>query len=265
LPDIRVGDIRLHYEEWGSGPPLLLLHGFPFSLAIWSEVASRIGDAARVVAPDLRGHGRSDKPEGPYTMEVLAQDVLGLADALGLESFVLGGHSMGGYVAFRVAAHVPERLRGLVLVATRAEADTEEAKARRRAAVERIQREGKAPFLEEFLAGLVSDRTRTDRPQVLEQARAVAEAVPEHVLVACLDGMRERRDSRELLTRVGVPALVVVGGADRVTPPEAARSMAEALPQARLVTVPDAGHLPMLEAPEVTAASLRAFLGGLRA
>ncbi len=265
MPDIRVGDVRLHYEEWGNGSPLLLLHGFPFSSAIWSEVAGRIQDAARVVAPDLRGHGRSDKPEGPYTMDVLAQDVLALADALGLQKFVLGGHSMGGYVAFRVVVRAPDRLEGLVLVGTRAEGDSEEAKARRRAAIERIQREGKSGFLDEFLAGLLSDRARRDRPQIVEQLRTVTHAVPEHVLVRCLEGMRERPDSREVLARVAVPTLVVVGAADRVTPPETARAMAEALPRARLVIVPDVGHLPMLEAPEATAAAVRDFLLELRA
>lgn len=264
MPDIRAGDVRLHYQEWGSGAPLVLLHGFPFSSAVWSEVAGPLGGLAKVVAPDLRGHGRSDKPQGPYTMEVLAQDVLALADALGFSRFALGGHSMGGYVAFRVAARAPDRLAGLVLVATRAEADSEEARARREAAVERIRRQGKAAFLDEFLSGLLSDRTRADRPQVLERLRVVADAVPEHALVGCLEGMRDRPDSRDLLPRLRVPALVVVGDADRVTPPEAARAMAEALPRARLVTVRDAGHLPMVEAPEATAAAVRAFLSELR-
>jgi pimeloyl-ACP methyl ester carboxylesterase len=263
LPEVRVGELKLAYREWGRGLPVLLLHGFPLCSEVWAEVGPRLEGEFRVVAPDLRGHGASDAPPGPYTMDALAEDVVRFADALGLDRFVLGGHSMGGYVAFRIAARWPERLSGLVLVATRAEPDTDEGKARRAAAVERIRKEGGRAFLQDFLPNLVSEATRVSRPEVLRRLWEMAERVPDHAVVGCLEGMMHRPDSRGLLRQLAVPALVVAGEHDAVVPAESARAMAEALPHGQLVVVAGAGHVPSLEAPEATAAALRAFHSGL--
>lgn len=265
MPELYLRGLRFHYAEWGSGLPVVLVHGFPLSSEIWAEVAVRLADIFRVVAPDLRGHGGSEAPPGPYSMDDLAEDVVALADALGFERFVLGGHSMGGYVAFRVAARWPERLSGLVLVATRAEADTEDGRARRRKAIERIQVEGASAFLADFLPNLVSDQTRRSRPEVMARLWEAARRVPDRALVACLQGMMDRPDSRQLLKQLSVPALVVAGEQDAVVPVESARAMAEALPRARLVVVAGAGHVPSVEEPEATASALREFLSALKA
>jgi pimeloyl-ACP methyl ester carboxylesterase len=262
---VAVRGLRLHYREWGQGLPVLLLHGFPLSSQLWEDVAVRLEDGFRVVAPDLRGHGDSEAPPGPYSMDALAEDVVGLADALGLDRFVLGGHSMGGYVAFRVADRWPQRLAGLVLVATRAEPDTEEAKARRQMGIERIRREGGEAFLQDFLPNLVSEHTRTHRPAVLARVWELARRLPDHVLVACLEGMMARPDSRPLLARLDLPALVVAGEQDAVVPLASAQAMAQALPRGRLVVATGAGHLPSMEAPELVASALRDFLAGLAA
>ncbi|MDR5708824.1 MAG: alpha/beta hydrolase [Armatimonadota bacterium] len=260
---LEVRGCRWYCEDAGKGLPVLLLHGFPLSSEIWSPLRDVLASRCRVVTPDLRGFGRSDKPEGPYTMESLAEDVLGLADTLGLDRFVLGGHSMGGYVAFRVAARAPGRLVGLILVCTRAEPDTEEGKARRRQAIETIRAEGSRSFLEAFLPNLLGATAKASRPELLERLREIASAIPAHVLVGCLVGMRDRPDSRDLLPRIQVPALVVAGEEDPVTPLESARRMAEGFPRAQLVLLPRCGHTPSLEAPEALARALLQFLGGL--
>ncbi|MCS7235309.1 MAG: alpha/beta hydrolase [Armatimonadota bacterium] len=262
---VTVRGLRLHYRKWGRGLPVLLLHGFPLSSELWEDVAVRLEDRCQVVAPDLRGHGDSDAPPGPYSMDALAEDVVGLVDALGLDRFVLGGHSMGGYVAFRVAARWPQRLLGLVLVATRAEPDTEEARARRRQGIERIRREGGQAFVQDFLPNLVGEHTRTHRPEVLARAWELARRVPDHVLVACLEGMMARPDSRPLLQSLDLPALVVAGEQDGVVPLASAQAMAEALARGRLVVAAGAGHLPTMEAPEVVASALADFLAALAA
>jgi len=257
---VDVGGYELAVEDHGSGPPLVLLHGFPLAMAIWDPIRPGLAEVARVVTPDLRGFGASDKPTGDYSMEALAEDVVRLADALGLERFLLGGHSMGGYVALRVAAAHRDRVAGLVLVDSRAEADAPDGRARRDAAIARIASEGGAGFLDEFVPNLIASAVRERSPRLLAELRAMAAEVPDHVLAGCLAGMRDRPDSSDLLRSLDVPALVVVGADDAITPLAAARAMTAALPRAALAVIPGAGHTPSVERPLATAEALIDFL-----
>jgi len=131
---VAMDGYSLALEDGGQGTPVLLLHGFPMSSAAFAPIRPRVERAARLITIDLRGFGASDTPPGPYDMSSLADDVVRIADHLGLERFVLGGHSMGGYVAFRIAASQRDRLSGLILIDTRAAPDTAEGVERRRAA-----------------------------------------------------------------------------------------------------------------------------------
>lgn len=259
---MRVGleTVALEVEDHGEGVPVVLLHGFPLSSEMWTPIRPAVEEAARLITPDMRGFGGSDSPEGAYGMETLADDILRLADSFGLERFVLGGHSMGGYVALRLAAGHPERLSGLILVNTRASADTPEAKSRRAIAIETIRR-GEAPaFLDEFVPNLLGPSTRQRAPRLAAELRAVAGQIPDHVLAGCLAGMRDRPDSSDLLAGLDVPALVIVGQEDTITPPEAAHAMAAALPRARLALIPFSGHTPSVERPIPTAEAILTFL-----
>lgn len=256
----QVNGYRLFYEDTGQGVPVVLLHGFPLSSRIWSPIRQAIARHARLITPDLRGHGLSEKPDGRYSMASLAHDMATLVDRLGLEKLVLGGHSMGGYITFQLAQHFPERLRGLILVDTRAEADTDEGRARRLKAIAQIRTEGAAAFLEAFLPGLIGPSSKASNPQLLDELKAMAALVPDHVLVGCLQGMLERPDSRPLLPALHLPVLVLVGEEDQLTPPSEAQAMAEALPLADLVVIPQAGHTPSLEAPQAVAQAILHFI-----
>jgi len=257
---VQLPGAAIEVEDHGEGVPLVLLHGFPLSGEIWVPLRPALEEVARVVTPDLRGFGRSDKPAGSYAMEVLAEDVAALADVLALDRFVLGGHSMGGYVALRFAAAHRERLLGLLLVDSRAEADTDEARAGRNAAIETIGREGPVAFLDAFVPKLVGPSTRARAPRFLAELRALAEEVPAHVLAAALAGMRDRPDSSPLLTGLDLPVLVLVGAEDSLIPVAQAEKLVRGLPRGELVTVPEAGHTPSVERPVVTGEAVTAFL-----
>jgi pimeloyl-ACP methyl ester carboxylesterase len=259
---VGIGGCEIAVEDHGSGVPVVLLHGFPLSMAMWDPIRPGLAEAARVITPDLRGFGASDKPTGDYSMTALAEDITRLCDALGLEKIVLGGHSMGGYVALRFAAAHRDRLAGLILVDSRAEADPPEGRARREAAIARIEREGGAGFLDDFVPNLIGETTRARAPRFLAELRAIAAGVPDHVLVGCLRGMRDRLDSTDLLRSLDVPALVVVGAEDAITPPSNARTVAERLPRATVVEVPGAGHTPPVERPLPTTEALVGFMRG---
>ena len=257
---VDVGGCELAVEDHGAGVPLVLLHGFPLSMAMWDPIRPGLAEVARVITPDLRGFGASDKPGGHYSMSSFADDLLRLIDALGLERIVLGGHSMGGYVTLRFAAAHADRLAGLVLVDTRAEADPPEGRARRDSAIARIEREGGAGFLDDFVPNLIAPATRDRSPRFFAELRAIAAEVPDHVLAGCLRGMRDRPDSTGLLCELDVPALVVVGSEDAITPPASARAMAELLPRATLAVIPGAGHTPPVERPLPTAEAISGFI-----
>jgi len=257
---VTMNGYALAVEDGGRGTPLVLLHGFPLSSAVFSPIRPTVERAGRLITVDLRGFGSSDAPQGPYGMDGLAEDVVRVADHLGLDRFVLGGHSMGGYVAFRLAARHRDRLSGLVLMDTRAAADTPDGVERRRAAIATIAGGGRHAFLDGFLPLLVGPSTRDRRPGVMERLRSMAAGIPDHVLTGCLEGMMTRPDSRDLLAGLDLPALVMVGAEDAVTPPAESRALADALPRGRLSVVPHAGHTPSLEQPTIVGEAISRFL-----
>ena len=257
---VQLEGVALEVEDHGEGVPVVLLHGFPLSSEMWTPIRTAVEQVARLITPDLRGFGGSDAPESDYTMETLAADVVRLADQLGLERFVLGGHSMGGYVALRLASRHADRLAGLILVDTRASADTPEGKVRREEAIARIRRREAAALLDEFVPNLVGPSTRERAPRQLAELRAIAGAIPEHVLAGCLAGMRDRPDSSDVLPGLDIPVLVIAGQEDTIAPPETGQAMAAAVPHATLVVIPLAGHTPSVERPIPTAEAILAFL-----
>jgi 3-oxoadipate enol-lactonase len=254
-----INSTRFYYEEHGSGFPIILLHGFPLNHTIWQEVVTLLGEDFRVITPDLRGHGRSDCPEGSYTMTLIAKDIAGLMDRFGVEKAVVVGHSMGGYAALAFALAFPERLAGLGLVATQAAADTPERKAGRYASIEVVKRAGV-----QEMANSMSERLTT-RPDLIPAIRAMILSTRPEGVIGSLLGLAERSDLTGQLASIQVPALVVAGDADRVNPIERSREMAMLLPHATLVVIPGAGHMPMMEAPKVVADGLKGLISSIGA
>ena len=251
---------RLGYEVDGQGPPVVLLHGFPLNRAMWGPQVAALRDRFTVITPDFRGFGESELPKGPLSVDDYAQDVLALLDALGHQRVMLGGCSMGGYVAFRVVARAAARISALLILDSRAEPDTDEGRQRRHAAIARIEKEGPATFLEEFTMQLVGPTTKAQRPGVVQAVRQIIGSPPPRSLTAALAAIASRPDSRPLLGSISAPTLVVVGEEDTLTPPASAEAMVQGLPHARLVVIPAAGHLSNLEAPEAFNRAAREFL-----
>jgi pimeloyl-ACP methyl ester carboxylesterase len=227
---------------------------------MWGSQVAALRDRFTVVTPDYRGFGESDPPPGPMTTDDYAADVLALLDALGHRSVVLGGCSIGGYVAFRVLAAAPQRIRGVIVADSRAEPDTDEGRQRRQAAIARIGAEGPAGFIEDFAAGLVGPTTKAQRPGVAATVRSIIGSPSPAGLTAALAALASRPDSRPMLPSITIPALIVVGEEDALTPPASSEAMASAMPRATLVKIPGAGHLANLEAPEAFNRALRTFL-----
>jgi 3-oxoadipate enol-lactonase len=257
----QLGNIVLAYDAGGSGRPLLLVHGYPLNRTTWRPQLDKLTDAARVIAPDLRGHGESNIPDEPYSVDRLADDLVELLDELGLaEPVVVGGLSMGGYVALAFYRRHQERVAGLILAATRAGADSEAGKANRDKAMALAREKGVGAIADSMLPKMLAPETYQSHPDLVQHVRHIMAETPLNGVIGDLTAMRDRPDSTELLGGILEPVLVLHGQEDQLIPPSEAEAAFARLPNARLALVPRAGHLVNLEQPEAFDAEVRTFL-----
>jgi len=253
-----------------SSDPLVLLHAFPLNRKMWQpQVEALAGGsggeavARRVITPDYPGFGSSPRPIAGPDIRYYAEEVRALLDNLHLDRVVLGGISMGGYVALAAYRLFPERIAALVLADTRPDADPEEAKQTRNAVARKVAEGGVEVLPGLQMERLLSPATLEGDPELVERVRAmILESSPDGV-VAALNAMRERPDSTDLLPKISVPVLAIGGEDDALCPPEVMGAMAEKIPDSRHVTLKNAGHLSNLENPEGFNSALRGFLEGL--
>jgi 3-oxoadipate enol-lactonase len=221
---------------------------------MWREQLAGLSSVARVVAVDLPGFGDSTVPPAESRgMDELADSVLAVASGLGFARFLLGGLSMGGYVAFAVARKAREKLEGLILLDTRAEPDAPAVRAGRLADADRALREGTSFFVAKQLPLM------TDRPDTALAAESMMRQVGPETLAATLRGMADRPDSRPLLAGLAVPTLVIGGATDKITPADGMRALATAIPGAD-VTIVQGGHLSAMDDPHAVNAAIAGFL-----
>lgn len=232
-------------------PPIVLLHAFPLTSAMWRPQVEGLSDRWHIVTPDL--------PADP-SMDGIADAVADRIRGLGAGPVVLGGLSMGGYATLAVLRRHPELVQAVVMADTRAGADTPEVRDRRSSQQAQVAAEGVGPIIEGSLNSLPSVHTRETRPEVMDEARRIMESVTPEWVTTALEAMKHRPDSTPMLGAVDLPALVIVGEEDKVTPPEAAEDMQRRMPNARLAVIPKAGHLSNLEDPDAFNAELRSFL-----
>jgi pimeloyl-ACP methyl ester carboxylesterase len=241
---------EIAYEDSGSGPPLVLLHGFPFDREMWSPQVRGLSEHFRVLAPDYPGFGRSSVPSESFTIESLAEVVADFLDAIGIkEAVFLAGLSMGGYVALAFARQRPDRLRRLILADTKAAPDDEKAKAGRDRMCRLAQETGATGIIDLLLPKLVSDETQLTRPEVLEQIKRIAARQTVSAIIFALCALRDRPDATQGLARITAPTLILVGEHDAITPHQCSSEMAEKISGSQLVTIPGVGHMSNLEDP----------------
>jgi YbgC/YbaW family acyl-CoA thioester hydrolase len=258
---VTVNGVRLAIETGGTGSPILVLHGFPVDRTVWRHQLDTLTGYRRI-ALDLRGMGQSDAPDLGYSMAMYADDVIGLLDALGEDRVVLCGLSMGGYIAFELIRRYRHRFNGLILMDTRAEADSAEGRKTRDALVAKVRDQGAIAAAEAMLPRFF---TGSVPPDIIQAVRDMILRTPVSGIIGALTAMRDRPDSTSLLPGlVGLPTLVVVGQEDVITPPAISEAMAAAIPEARLVEIPGAGHLPCVEQPVPTTRAILKFLQSLK-
>ncbi len=259
MKKISLGGVEIQYAERGQGPAVLFLHGFPLSLGMW-DGQEALSTRYRIVRFDARGHGGSGVSDSALTMDRIAEDAALLIDRLRLGPVILAGCSMGGYAAFAFAQKHRSLLRGLVLVDTRAGADTPEARKGRSDLAAKVMKEGAQAALDAFLPKIVGETTKATRADVVAKLKDMILATPKQGISDALHGIAARQDSTAFLREIDVPTLVVCGEEDVITPRAEAEILQKGIKGAELAMIAKSGHLPSMETPEEFNRVLEAFL-----
>jgi 3-oxoadipate enol-lactonase len=247
-----MNDVELRFHDDGARDqlPIVLLHAFPLHSAMWEGQRSALRGRARIITLDTRGLGPGAPAPLAYMLEHLVDDLFALLDRLSIESCLLCGLSMGGYVALRAVQRSPERVRALLLAATQAGSDSDEVKLARAGGLRTLHGEGREAFARVQPQRLLSPHTVKERPELVARVtRMIGEASVEGI-AASLTALATRTDTRAALANIRVPTRVVVGADDVVISTEVARSLTAAITGADLTVLQQAGHICNLEAEE---------------
>jgi 3-oxoadipate enol-lactonase len=212
---------------------------------MWEPQLAPLSQTFRVLAPDISGFGTS-QPPSPWTMDEMADDLDGLLEELGIDDCAVAGVSMGGYIALSFWARYPKRVRLLVLANTRARADNEAEKSARNDMIVALEEKGATILPDRMLARLLKPNPL---PDVLAKVRRMIEETSAAAAIHAVMAMRDRPDSSSLLHRMTCPAMVITGEDDVMIRVDDSRAMADAIPGARFVRIPNSGHLSSLENP----------------
>ncbi len=261
---VEVNGARIFYQVAGQGEPMLLMHGYPLSGALFSRNRDALANRFRVITIDHRGYGKSEAPGVPGDITIYAQDALTLMDELGVERAIIGGHSMGGPITFEMYQRAPERFRGMILIDTiAAPASTIEAALWQGFAAEAQQNGIGSTYINFLIKDMLSGDTRVNQPELVNYLTQIIKQASVDAAVGGAQALTTRPDYTDLLSQIQVPTLVYVGVEDTIYPVAISKMMAEAIPSAQLVTILDAAHAAIFEAPERSNEAILEWAAGL--
>lgn len=243
--------MKIAFEEHGEGKPVILLHAFPLNRQMWRpQIEPLVAEGCRLILPDLRGFGESHSFSDIHTMEELAQDISDLMDAIKIDRAIIGGLSMGGYVAFKMLKICPEKFAAAVFCDTHPGADSDEKRESRFDMIEKIEKEGADVLIEEMLPNLFSQYTMENKKDLVSEIEQMFRAVNPQAAIAALRGMAGRKDNSDLLNNVSIPMCLIYGEEDDQLFLTAAEKIASFASNREFTRIPNAGHYSNLEQPE---------------
>lgn len=259
--EIRVNGVTLCYDDWGNGNiPILFVHGFPFDKSMWAAQMEFFQSAHRVIAYDIRGFGQSTDDHENASITLFADDLVKLMDGLMINKAVVCGLSMGGYIVLNAVNRYPERFRGVVLSDTQCIADSRETREGRFKTIQQIEAEGLNTFTDTFLKKIFCKDSLTNKTTVVDKIKNAILSTRQRTITATLAALAGRTEHCSTLNLISIPALILCGKEDVVTPPVQSEFLASRIKNAVLHFIEQAGHLSNLEQPDVFNTHLQDFI-----
>lgn len=257
-----VNNLTISFTDEGpvDAPAIIFIHGFPFNKSMWAPQLDVFREDYRVIAFDIRGFGDSDSGEEDFSMDLFANDLIFLMDALNINKPVLCGLSMGGYIALKAIIKFPEHFQALVLSDTQCTADTPEARGKRMKSIADISRHGVESYVEGSIKNLFSTVSFSTKQKEIRETREMMANNTEKTLTNTLMALSRRKGTCSKMQDIKIPVLIMVGQEDKLTPPAAAQLMHENIQGSILKILDHAGHLANLENPEAFNLQLSNFM-----
>ena len=261
---IQIDRLNVCYEDYGSGEnPVIFIHGFPFDKSSWKPQLDFLKPSHRVIAYDVRGFCQSSADDMKASIDQYAADLVALMDALHIDKAVICGLSMGGYIALNAIQHYPERFSAIVLCDTQSIADTSEGKEKRYKTIEQVENGGMQEFADNYVKKIFTEQTLENRQDIVEQIKNTILSTPVISIARTMSAIAQRIETASILEDIKVPALILCGSEDQLTPPKQSEFMHEHIKGSVYYVIEGAAHLSNLEQPEAFNQHLENFLNGL--
>ena len=254
--------VRIFYTKMGQGSPMLLVHGYPLSGALFGRVMGELAKNHTVIAPDLRGYGQSHAPTVTGSVDVYADDMLALMDKLGVQKATIGGMSMGGPTVFSMYKKAPSRFDGLVLIDTNFKKSNPAEAGIWQGVAQMAEKNGSEDLIPFLLPQMLTGKTRMEHKAQVEYLTAMIKPASKNALVSGAKALEDRADATALLGEIAVPTLVVVGQDDPLYPVEIAMMMQQKIKGAKMHVVPGAAHAAIFEAPQDAGGAIAQWAAG---
>ena len=255
-----INDLKVFLSGRNNSKPIVFIHGFPYDHLMWKDQFEEFRKNYLCVSYDIRGLGESSAGDGQFTMETFVDDLERIIDELMLEKPVLCGLSMGGYISLRAMERFQNKFSALILCDTKSEADNNEGKLKRTAAIKQINSGKFDEFIEAFVRNCFSKRFVKDNSVNYRKVVDRSKKNSPVGVKGCMLAMLGRTDTTENLNKIILPTLVLCGSEDKLSPPDVMKSMSDKIPKASFVLIQNAGHMTPIEQPEEVNKAIKEFL-----
>ncbi len=262
---IHTSGINTCYDDQGvGGTPLLFIHGFPFDKSMWQPQLDFFREKSRVIAYDIRGFGKSTITDEEASISLFADDLVHLMDIMEIPEVVACGLSMGGYILLNAVNRYPKRFKAIVLSDTQCIADSDEGRDKRYKTIALIKAEGTKTFSEGFVNNIFCAGSLENKKVLVEKIKQVILSTSPDVITSTLSALAKRHESCSVLGSIEIPALIICGREDKITPLSQSTFMHDNISSSVMATIDHAGHMSNLEQPEIFNEHLSNFISGLR-